>query len=744
LILKDIFKHTLIVAQSKDLIINLMKIITHLLINLLLISALIISYIFISDDYHSFDNRLRDLLFLNRGTQEDSDMIRIVSIDEESLAELGQWPWERNKISLILQNLSTAGATIIGMDVFFSEQDKSSPKYVMQSTGFDINKYPNLNLLDYDQILAQTFAQTATVLGYMFDLQKARNIEQYPKNNIAILEKGFAQEEFLPLAKGVTLNLNSFHDNALSSGFLNSIPDSSGMLRQVPLLIKYQDVLYTSLSMEIYRLISATQLLKVHYVPTGILSIELIHNQGSSFIHTDKNGFLSLNFLGPQKSFTYIKAKDVYNNSFDHSLVDGKIILFGATSTGLSDLKATPFDHALPGVEIHATAIENLLQQSYLHHPDWADGANITILLCIYLVLSLLYSRLQAHYILVLMVISLCILFYTFDYLLFQQQLVLNLLFPLIAIILLTLNSSAINYFQEYKQRNIIRNSFSQKVSASVVDDILNNKNSNIFIAQEKEISILFSDIRNFTQIAETLDSPLYLIDLLNIYMTPMVDSIMQTQGTVDKFIGDSIMAYWNAPQKVEHHADRAILSALEQINQLEQVNRILLEKYQQSISIGIAINTGKATVGEMGSKGRSDYTVIGDSVNLASRLESLNKVYNSQIIISQFTLSQTHQPYITRELDQVRVRGKTHSVTIYEVLAQGQASKALGQQLEEHNLALNSYYQGKFRQAKEQFSLLASKHPTIYLYTFYIERCQTLLNNPPKKFDGVYTFTTK
>jgi len=721
---------------------------THLLINLLLIGILISCYVVIPDSYQSVDNRLRDFLFINRGAQADSGIIRIVTIDEESLAELGQWPWERNKVARILDNLSAAGAAIIGMDIFFSERDKSSPRYVMQS--MDLNQeifspaFSKLKLPDYDHLLAETLSRTPTVLGYVFDLKEARNTQQYPKISAAILEQGFSGREFLPQAKGITLNLESLQNNAISSGFLNSKPDASGMIRRVPLLIKYEDVIYTSLAMEIYRLISAIEVLKVHYVATGIESIELLNSNSSLAIATDNEGHLYLNFLGKQKSFMYLKAKDIFNDTFDHSLVANKVILFGATSVGLLDLRATPFDNAMPGVEIHATAIENLLKQNYLHHPDWAVGANVIILLLIYLLLSILYSQLQAHYILMLMIISIYALFYFFNHLLFQQGIILNILLPLTGIILLTITSTVINYYLEHKQRKMLHNSFSRKVSENVVDDILKNKNTDILIAQEKEISILFSDIRNFTKISETLDSPSKLIDLLNIYMTPMVESIMQTQGTVDKFIGDAIMAYWNAPQKVASHADMAILSALQQIQQLARVNRLLQEKYLLSIDIGIGINTGKVTIGEMGSKGRSDYTAIGDAVNLASRLEGLNKTYGSHIIISEFTLKQAQQQYITRELDKVRVKGKNKGIVIYEVLATGQAEGELKQQLEDHNSALSHYYQGEFLLAGAAFDSLLRQYGDIKLYQLYSNRCRTYIDQPPDSFDGIYTFTTK
>ncbi len=708
--------------------------------NLFLASILIASYINLPAAYHSLDNRLRDFFFINRGQIKDSQQISIVTIDEESLKELGQWPWERPKIARILNNLYQAGAVVIGMDMFFAETDKSSPKKVLESLNIPIPK--DLELPDHDLILAQTMSQLPVVLGYIFDLQEERNLDQFPMINAVVSEINFNNQEFLPLARGVTLNLEMFQQAALSSGFINNIPDASGIIRSVPLLIKYQEVIFSSLVLEIYRLLNGIETIEVIYQDTGISSINLLAEDHSINIPTDRNGRLYLDFLGPQKSFTYISAKDVYLNQFDHKLVKDRVIFFGATSVGLMDLRATPFENASPGVEVHATALENMLNQKFLHRPDWAEGATTLIILCIAIGLTILYSLLPAYSIIILMFGSFYGCYKALEYLMFEKGIILNILFPMMTIFTITIITTIINYFLEAKQRKAIRHIFAQKVSANVVDDLLKKKDQDIFVAQQRDISILFSDIRSFTNISEQLDSPRKLIDLLNIYMTPMVQSIMQHKGTVDKFIGDAIMAYWNAPFEIENHADKAVTSALEQIQSLDLVNQQLKEKYQLEIDIGIGINTGLATIGEMGSKGRSDYTAIGDSVNLASRLEGLNKNYGSHIIISEFTMGQLQQSYAIRELDKVRVKGKKEAIRIYEVLPTAQA-KAFQTQAENYQQALYTYYQGDFATASKAFARLNNQSPQT-LYQLYLQRCEYLLQHPPEDFDGVYTFTSK
>lgn len=739
----------------------------HLLNSIIIISLLLWFYNALSYSksnsrlrvMESIDNRLRDFLFISRGVKEDSKGITIVAIDEASLKAQGQWPWERSKIAQLLDNLNSAGALVIGMDVFFPEADKTSPHRIMQSLKLNsilAEAGIKVAVENYDHIMAESISRSPVVLGYLFDTQEQRNSDLFPMLNIIITEKNFTQE-YLVTAQGVTLNLEAFQDQALSSGFLNNIADATGMIRRVPLIIKYQEVVFTSLALEIYRLISGVDAINVNYADgTGITSLTLLHQARqtgiSTDIPTDSAGRLFLNYLGPKNSFNYISAKDIIANDFDKSQVEGKIILFGATAVGLMDLQATPFDKALPGIEVHATAIDNMLTNNYLQHPDYAHGLTYVLVIMTGLILTVLYAYLSAFYSLLLMLFTLYVNYLLFTYLLFEQKLIFNLLFPFANIVLITMASTLTNFFLETRQKKVIWDNFSRKVSASVVDDILQHRRVDLLIAQEKDISIFFSDIRSFTELSERLGSPSDVVNLLNIYMTPMVDNIMKQHGTVDKFIGDAIMAYWNAPNDVEHHADKAVQSALEQMSQLKNVNKHLLKKYSLQLDIGIGINSGRATIGEMGSSGRSDYTIIGDSVNLASRLEGLNKVYGSHIIISQYTLELLTEEYVIRELDQVKVKGKTQAIRIYEVLALNSAKEKWQDELQAYHKALSQYQNCHFSESQKSFAALCKDYADDYghsngkhtLYHLYQKRCEEFIQNPPKEFDGVYTYTTK
>jgi len=418
----------------------------------------------------------------------------------------------------------------------------------------------------------------------------------------------------------------------------------------------------------------------------------------------------------------------------------------GTSAAGLLDLRSTPFDSVYPGVEVHATAIDNILNQNFLQSPSWIVGVDIVdilLSLSITFVLLLLPGALMSFFFLTLFLVLMFLLHY---YVMMDKGFLLNTFFPLVGISILFVIGESINYFFEMKQKDRIKRKFATKVSAAVVEELIEHADEHLFSVKEKEITILFSDIRDFTSISEQLGSAKMLIQLLNEYMTPMVDIITKYKGTVDKFIGDAIMAYWNAPIDVKNHADKALQSAIEQIFALENLNKKLTQEKKPNIRIGIGINTGVSVVGEMGSTGRSDYTCIGDAVNLASRAEGLCKPYGSSIILSEFTKNALQEKeYLFRELDTVRVKGKKKPITIYECM--GYKNKYWVNFNEENNKiyiqALQHYKNAHFKEALQLFEKLNSLNEE-KLYKLYIERCEHYIKHKPENFDGVFTFITK
>ncbi|WP_323588133.1 CHASE2 domain-containing protein [Aliarcobacter butzleri] len=695
-------------------------------------------YIFFPNLPDSLDNRLRDYLFTIRGELPHNQNVVIVDIDETSIKSLGQWPWSRDKLAKILENLTLANVGIVGLDIVFAEEDRTSPHKILQDLKIYKKDVPN-----YDLEFANVVENSPVILGYQFDLVKKDNANaKVPQIPAIFIEKDKPQDKsYLIEAYNTILNIPQIQDKAYSSGFFNNIPDDTGIIRSVPLIISYDDTIYPSLALEVIRVINDTQKVVVQYDENGISNIVL----DDISIPTDRYGRMLINFRGAERSFKYISAIDIYNNSFDKSEIDGKIVLIGTSAAGLFDLRATPFDSIFPGVEVHANIIDNILMQDFIYKASWLDGANILIIFVLSIIVVMLttYTTFWANPI-IFISFSTSYLFLVYN-LLFDYGIVLNILFPIVTVLIASIMTTLFDYFYNIKKEEAIKAKFASKVSKNVMDDILKNIDKNEFSAKSKEVTIFFSDIRGFTNISEKLDAK-DLISFLNRYMQPMSEIIIKYQGTIDKFIGDAIMAYWNAPIDIKNHCDLALKASLEQLEVLEKLNVELQKENLPKIDIGIGLNTGTVIVGEMGSSLRSDYTVIGDTINLGSRVESLCKYYDSKLNISNFTKDKLQEKYIFRFLDLVKVKGKNEPVEIWQVLGKGEAKESLKEELDLYHKAIEFYKNSDFINALEIFESLENNENKTNknIYKIYITRCKEFIKTPPKNFDGVYEHTTK
>jgi len=729
-------------------------ILLFLFISLLLSSA----YLFLPDYFQSLDSRVRDFYFKFRGPQKASDDIVIVDIDEKSIKELGQWPWGRDKFAQILNNLTKDGVGIIGLDIVFSEADKTNPALIAKKWGIKNRKFP-----DFDRILSKTVASTPTILGYVFDLNH-ENRNNAPQIPAIFIEKNRPNRDFLPVAKGVLPNLKIIQDSSYSSGYMNNIPDQSGIIRSVPLMIKYDDLIYPSLAFEMYRIATQSKKVVITYSKVGVEDIKV----GNQDIPSDRFGRLYVNFRGPFKSYHYISAVDVYNNSVDKKLFKGKFILIGTSAYGLMDLRSTPMDNVIAGVEIHANMIDNLLHNDMLRKPSWSEVLDLVAIILISFIVIFVYSRFSLLTLTILFIISFFALMYANYYILFTKLVIVNSIFPLFSIFLSLVGALGVNYFFETKQKEIIKSKFATKVSATVMEDILKNADSNTLEGQEKEITVFFSDVRGFTNISEAMGDAKRLIKFMNDIMEPMTKIIIEEKGTIDKYIGDAIMAYWNAPLEIENHADKAVEASLRQLHKLKDLNKELRENPEFEnvtkmadnhnipiVDIGIGLNSGVAIVGEMGSYMRSDYTVIGDAINLGARLESLCKYYNSRLNISNFTKERLKGKYIYRYLDLVTVKGKSEPIEIWQIHDFNDGEKEplfysnkdeLLEELKAYHNAIELYKTQKFAKALEIFKELNTlEHKSnLKIYDIYIERCEHYIKTPPQNFNGVFVHTTK
>ena len=700
-----------------------------------LISVFISSiYIYFPKLPLSIDNRLRDFMFNIRGEIEPkSDSVVIIDIDEKSLKTLGQWPWSRDVLSKILYNLNDAKVAIIGFDIVFAEEDRTSPHKIFKK--LDIQKE---NLPNFDLEFAQAIANTPTILGYQFEFaDKEFILKSAPAIQTIFIEKNKnIEENFLIKAKGTILNIPILQDSSYSSGFFNNIPDDSGIIRSVPLIISYDDEIYPSLALEALRIGLGIKRVTINYDENGVRNLQL----GDFIVPTDRYGRLLINFRGKEKSFKYISALDIYNNSFNKEEIENKIALVGTSAAALMDLRATPFESVFPGVEVHANAIDNIISQDFIYRASWMDGANIVIIFILTFFTFFIIKKIPIWLTPIFTISFLFISLYYIYYLMFNTGIILNILFPIFSIILSGIISLIIGYFYEIKKKEEIKNKFASKVSKDVMEELLKNIDDNSLKAQNKEVTIFFSDIRGFTNISEKINKPELLIKYLNQYMTPMSEVITKNKGTIDKYIGDAIMAYWNAPFDIENHADKAVTSAIEQLNELKELNKNLEITNQPLIAIGIGITTGIATVGEIGSIGRSDYTIIGDSVNLGSRIESLCKFYDVSLIISEDTKEKLTKDYIFRYLDYVKVKGKENPIKLWEVLVD--SNDEIKEELKIYHEAIALFTNKKIKEAFILFQELNKNYKSKKIYDIYIQRCENFIKN--NYFDNIFTHKDK
>jgi len=736
------------------------KVLFHLWMTLGIAAVALVGYLKYPSAFMPFEHKINDAMFLLRGEIQGDQNIVIVDIDEKSLKKLGQWPWSRDKVARLLENLKEDGAAIIGIDVVFAEPDNSSPKAVFRKLGIE-----NSNIADYDRILGETIAQTPTIVGYVFALSNDGVApENTPTTNAVVIEKNKPADSFLVKPYRAVLNIPLIQENAYSSGYFNTIPDKDGVVRSVPLVMEYDGIIYPSLSLEMIRIMLNERKITLEYDERGVNRIMV----GDRVIPTDFYGRMMVNYRGSAKSYRYISAADIYNKKIDPSLIEGKIVLLGTSAAGLLDLRSTPFDSAYPGVEVHANVMDNIINQTFIAQPIWAVGVDIiTILAVPFLIFGILLLSSAMASFAAFIALNAGIIGGHY-YLMMREGIVLNTLIPLLAMIALFLAGQVINYFLEIKQKEMIKGKFARKVSPAVMNDILSSTTEDILAGTEREITIFFSDMRNFTNISEVLGNPKGLIRFMNAYMEPMTEIIIKSGGTVDKFIGDAIMAYWNAPLAIENHADKAVSAALEQLHGLDKLNNILkknpdfakvadmAEKNGMPIvDIGIGINTGIAIVGEMGTRGRSDYTVIGDTINLGSRLESLCKYYNSRLNISGFTKQALKGEYIFRFLDLVTVKGKNEPVEIWQIHDYDRLMKhtlypvskeELDKELKRYHEAIELYKTGLFAEALAIFREVESweNKTNRSIYKIYIDRCEHYIQNPPESFNGVFVHTTK
>ena len=683
--------------------------------------------------------------------------IVIVDIDEKSLSEIGRWPWNRSVIARLIDQLfDTYQIDVLGMDAVFPEPDESSGLKKLQALAQGPLKDAPVFLerlksiektLDYDGLLAQSLQNRRIVLGYAFTSAQDGTSEagQLPPPTIP-MEKASAYHFSYREGKGFAANLPKFQASARTGGHFNSVPDPDGIVRRVPLLFGYKGQLYESLSLAMARIaLGADEVGLEFYLENGQSSLENLL-VGNRAIPVDEELQALIPYRGKWGSYPYVSATDVLQGRVeDPNFLKDKIVLFGTTAQGLRDTRAIPMQNVYPGVEIHANIISGILDNNIMSYLPYEEAAEVLLLFLIGVVMiSLLplFGPLTAT-IATLVLSCLVIWFNLFSW---NEQ---NVVFPLATTLLLILTQFLFNmsygYFIESTHKRHLTGLFGQYVPPELVDEMSKNLGKEFSMEGEsRKMTVLFSDVRGFTTLSEGLE-PKELSELMTEYLTPMTHIIHEHRGTIDKYMGDAIMAFWGAPLHDSQHARHALEAAMEMLKRLEALRPQFKAKGWPEIRAGIGLNTGIMSVGNMGSQFRMAYTVLGDAVNLGSRLEGTTKAYGVQIIVSESTKNAVPE-YLYRELDRVRVKGKDKPVVIYEPIGlREEADDRLVAEIAEYEQALEHYRQQRWEAAKEQFAKHCGKYPNCMLYRIYMERIEHFMENPPgENWDGVYVFTTK
>ncbi len=677
--------------------------------------------------------------------------VAIIDVDDASLAEIGQWPWPRTQIAQLTEKTMQAGAVGLAFDILFSEPDRLSPgKIAADNPGLPEHVRTDLsNLPSNDDVLAATFARSRVVTGQssVRSVQSKAaaegEVSQIPH---AIL--GPDPSDFLLQFPELIQNLPVLEQAATGQGVFTVLPDPDGVYRRVPLVMLVQGALRLSIGVELLRVATGGDAFAIRANEAGVDGIVVARK----LIQTEADATVWPRFSRSNPA-RFVSAADVLADRLPPGRLQGHLVLVGTSAIGLEDFRATPLGVPMAGVEIHAQLLENILADDLLLRPNTALAQELVWITGLCLLVIFLAPVMAATW-LILSSLSLIGAYGGFTYYLYaKESLLIDPTFPMAATALMVMLISSANYLREEFQRNQIRGAFGQYVSPALVSQLADDPDKLRLGGERRELTILFTDVRGFTGIAERFkDDPEGLTQLMNRFLTVLSDAIMAFGGTIDKFMGDAVMAFWNAPLDHKDHARAGCNAALNMLRAVDALNQQRKERPRtktvyQPIDVGIGVNTGDCVVGNMGSDTRFDYTALGDPVNLASRLEGQTKTYGVSVVLGNATAEAVKDDFAVLELDLIRVKGKKLPERIFALLGDSElAKRAEFKALRNENQNLLDAYRGQeFEKARraatgvERIAWSLSVDLSGYV-GLYRDRLERLERNPPgTDWDGVF-----
>jgi adenylate cyclase len=682
--------------------------------------------------------------------------IAIVDLDEFSIQREGRWPWDRKKIARMVANLQTDGVALIGLDMIFSEPSRNPVKQVLKQTSLPADLRERLvqqePAFDSDQAFARVIGRN-TVLGYFFQNDNT-SAGQLPFPFYQLSGQEQLSNSLLSMSN-YTGNIPILADNAMGQGFVVAVPDMDGVVRRVPLVIRYQDGVYASLSLTLAQLALDAPWIKLNlansgpgYVATGI-------NIGNRVtVPVDADGSMLVPFRGYARSFPTISATRVIEGDLSpkaRETLKGAIVLVGTSALGLSDLRTIPLQTAYPGVEVHANVLDAILQaalgkNTFYRQPDWSSAASLLLLLLIGVLLAWLLPGRSPLAMLALALLICLVLVVGLNVWLWQvKHFALPMALPWVMWWLLTGFNLAVGFIETSRNKREVENLFGEYVPPDYVKLMLSESAKASMEGEQRNMTVLFADVCGFTTLSEALTTS-ELKHLLNRYLTEVTGIIFAHKGTIDKYVGDMVMAFWNAPLNDDHHARNGVLAALSMQQKVALLRDEFVREGLPALAVGIGLNSGPMNVGDMGSSYRRAYTVLGDAVNLGSRLEGLTRFYGVDILVSEATRDQC-EGVLFRPIDRIRVKGKHEPVEVFEPLClESEVEGTLVEQVRRFVVALEAYRLQRFSEAREIFvELLAEDDTRETLYRCYLERIAGFEVAPPAAdWQAVYTHTSK
>lgn len=679
--------------------------------------------------------------------------VRIIDIDEKSLAKYGQWPWPRTRIADLINALSRLSAAVIAFDIVFSEPDRLTPSIAADTfQGLDEATREKLRALpSNDKVFADAMRRSRVVLAetglpYVFSELDST----LPQTGLAML--GGEPQPFLLEFPGLLRNTPVLEAAAAGRGLITVRNERDGIVRRVPMIMEAQGLTMPSLSFEMLRVATGTDTI---FVKSDVAGVKSVAVKGFE-VPTDLNGQLWVHFAHHDPTI-YVSAADVLDGLVAPDVIAQRLMVIGSSAAGLNDVKTTPLDRSMPGVEIHAQVLESALTRSVLSQPNYGIGAELcaSILLGIAIIwVAPLFGPISLFAFGSLIVASLVGVSWYFYA---QQRLLIDFTYPLLSCLMIYLTLVFSSYVREQAQRRRIRSAFGQYLSPALVEQLAQSPEKLVLGGEEREMTIMFSDVRGFTTISESYKhDPQGLTALMNRFLTPLTNAILDRKGTIDKYMGDAIMAFWNAPLDDKSHQINACEAALDMLERIDTLNKVRETEAENGghvyipINVGVGLNTGTCVVGNMGSNLRFDYSVLGDSVNLASRLEGQSKEYGFPIIVGSNTALAVKDKFAILELDFIMVKGKKEPEVIYAIAGREDTARSdRFQRLRNLTIEMLACYRSRDWEgalaAIERGRTTDNAHSLESLYNLYAARIRSLQQNPPPEdWNGAYALLTK